>query len=131
MQYWQTLLVNPSGEKSMDDFAMAIDNSSKLVFSNTLKNKGWESAQLAGQPLDETVIKLKQDSGKDILIGSPSLIVQLTNLNVIDEYQLCIHPVIIGKSLPLFNKINKRTIFKLLKTKTFNSGAVVHYYKPS
>lgn len=129
MKFWQTLIKNPSGEKSMDDFAMAIDKIQKIVFSNTLKNTGWHSAKLATQSLEQTVTELKQQPGRDILIGSRSLIVQLTNLNLIDEYQLCVHPVVIGKGLPLFDKINDRTIFKLLKTKTFASGAILHYYK--
>jgi dihydrofolate reductase len=133
MQYWQTLLKDPSDEKTMNDFAVAIDKIPKIVFSHTLKNTGWDSAKLAGQSLEETVAALKRsgNSGsRDILIGSPSLIVQLANLHLIDEYQLCIHPVIIGKGLSLFENINDRTVFKLLKTKTFSNGAVLHYYEP-
>ena len=128
MQYWQTLIKDPSGEKSMDDFAMAIDKISKIVFSHTLKNTGWDSAELATQPVEVTVTELKRQPGSDILIGSRSLIAELTNLNLIDEYQLCVHPVLIGKGLPLFDKINDRTIFKLIKTKIFNSGAIILYY---
>ena len=131
MQYWQTLLTNPSGEKSMDDFAAAIDRVPKIVFSHTLKNTEWDSAKLSNQSLEEKVSELKQQAGKDILVGSRSLIIQLMNLNLIDEFQLCIHPVVIGKGLPLFDKIKDRTIFKLLKTKTFGSGAIVLYYEPT
>src|SRR5664279_6346387 len=47
MQFWQTLLRNPSGEKSMDDFAISIDKIPKLVFSRTLKDTNWNSAKLA------------------------------------------------------------------------------------
>jgi dihydrofolate reductase len=129
MQFWQSLIKNPSGEKSMDEFAMAIDKVPKIVFSSTLKNTGWDSAKLADQPLEEMVKELKQQPGKNIFIGSRSLIVELTNLNLIDEYQLCIHPVIVGKGLPLFDNINDRTVFKLLKTKVFTSGAIIIYYK--
>ena len=129
MGFWKPLLENPSGEKSMDDFAVAIDKIPKIVFSHTLKNTDWESAKLATQPIEELVSALKQQQGRDILIGSRSLIVELTNLDLIDEYQLCIHPVVIGKGLPLFDKINDRTVFKLLKTKTFASGAILLYYK--
>jgi dihydrofolate reductase len=128
MQYWQTLIKTPSGEKSMDDFAMAIDKVPKIVFSHTLKNTGWDSAKLADQPLKEMVKELKQQPGRNIFIGSRSLIVELTNLNLIDEFQLCIHPVIVGKGLPLFNNIHDRTIFKLIKAKIFNSGAIILYY---
>ncbi len=136
MEYWQTLVKNPSGEKSMDDFAMAIDKIPKIVFSHTLKNAGpiaigWESAKLANQPIEEEVLELKQQSGKDILVGSRSLIIQLMKLNLIDEYQLCVHPVVAGSGLPLFENINDRTILKLIKTKTFSGGAVTLYYEPT
>lgn len=131
MQYWQTLLKNPSGEKSMDDFAMAIDKIQKIVFSHTLKNTEWDSAKLANKSLEEMVLELKQQSGRDILVGSRSLIIQLMKLNLIDEYQLCVHPVVTGSGLPLFENINDRTILKLIKTKTFSSGAITLYYEPS
>lgn len=107
MQYWQPLLKNPSGEKSMDDFAIAIDKIPKIVFSHTLKNTGWDSAKLANKPIEETVKELKQQSGRDILVGSRSLIVNLMNLNLIDELKLCVHPVVVGKGLSLFEKINE------------------------
>jgi len=131
MQYWQTLLKNPSGEKSMDDFAMAIDKIPKIVFSHTLKNTEWDSAKLSNKSLEEMVLELKQQPGRDILIGSRSLIIQLMKLNLIDEYQLCVHPVVAGSGLPLFENINDRTILKLIKTKTFSSGAITLYYEPS
>jgi dihydrofolate reductase len=131
MQFWQTLLKNPSGQKSMDDFALAIDKIPKIVFSHTLKNTEWDSAKLATKEIEKEVFELKQQPGKDILVGSRSLIIQLINLNLIDEFQICIHPMIEGKGLPLFDKIKDRTIFRLLKTKIFDSGAMVLYYKPT
>jgi dihydrofolate reductase len=133
MEYWQTLLKNPSGEKTMDDFAMAIDKVPKIVFSHTLKNVEWESARLTNRAIEEEVLELKQSrngGGKNIFVGSRSLIMQLMKLNLIDEYQLCVHPVIVGNGLPLFEKINDRTILKLMKTKIFSSGAVTLYYEP-
>jgi len=130
MQYWQTLLKNPSGEQSMDDFAVAIDRIPKIVFSNTLQNTEWNTAKLASNEIEKEVSVLKQQAGKDILVGSRSLIIQLLNLNLIDEFQICIHPMIEGKGLPLFDQIKNQTIFKLLKTKTFASGAIILYYEP-
>ncbi len=131
MQFWQPLIKNPSGEKSMDDFATAIDNVPKVVFSHTLKNTEWDSARLANKPIEEEVEELKQQSGKDIFVGSPGLIVALTQLHLIDEYQLCVHPVIAGKGLPLFKNIHDSVNLKLLKTKIFDSGAVILYYEPA
>lgn len=130
MEFWRTLAENPSGEKSMDDFAIVMDNTPKIVFSHTLKNVDWKSAKLANRGLEEEVSALKQQSGKDIFVGSRSLIIQLMKLNLIDEYQLCVHPVIAGGGLPLFENINDRIVFKLIKTKTFGSGAVTLYYEP-
>ena len=113
----------------MDDFALVMDQVPKIVFSHTLKNLDWESAHVAKGDLIEEVTKLKQQPGKDIFIGSPSLIVQGTNLNLIDEYQLCIHPVIAGKGLPLFKNIQERSVLTLLKTKSLGSGATIMYYR--
>jgi len=131
MKYWQMLVKNPSGEKSMDDFALAIEKIPKIVFSHNLKNTEWDSAKLANQPIEDIVKELKQQSDKDILVGSRSLIIQLMNLNLIDEYQLCVHPVVAGSGLQLFENINHKTILKLIKTKTFSGGAIVLYYEPT
>ena len=130
MEFWRTLLENPSTEKSMNDFAAAINKIQKIVFSRTIKTVEWESATLAKRELKEEVLELKQQSGKDIFVGSRSLIIQLINLGLIDEFQLCIHPVVAGKGLPLFENINDRTIFKLVKNKTFQNGAIILYYQP-
>ena len=129
--YWPSVVKNPTGIKSMDEFAVAIDNIPKIVFSNTLKNVEWKTAKLAKRDIKEEVLELKQQAGKDIFVGSPSLLVALTNLNLIDEFQLCVHPVIVGSGLPLFKNIKDKTILKLLKTKSFSSGAITLYYDPA
>lgn len=131
MQFWQPLLKHPSGEKSMDDFAIAIDKIPKLVFSYSLKTTDWDSADLAGQSLEQTVSELKQQPGKDILVGSWSLIRQLMQQNLIDEYQICVHPVVAGGGSPLFENTNERTVLKLIKTKIFIGGAVTLCYQPA
>jgi dihydrofolate reductase len=130
MQFWQTLLKSPSGEKSMDDFAVSIGKIPKLVFSNTLKEADWDSANLATMPLEEEVLELKQQPGKDILIGSRSLIIQLLNSKLIDEFQICIHPIIEGKGLLLFDEVKNRIILKLARTKLLSSGCIVLNYQP-
>ncbi|RZL13194.1 MAG: dihydrofolate reductase [Pedobacter sp.] len=109
MKFWQQFLTAPSGEKDMDNFAVSIDKIHKIIFSNTLSAKDiqWDSANLADKPLEEVIKELKKQPGRDILIGSRSLIVSLTNFNLIDEYQFCVHPVVVGKGLPLFDKLNE------------------------
>ena len=130
MQFWQELLEKPAGKKSMDDFAIAIDKIHKLVFSSSLKDTGWNSAKLAEKSLAENLLEFKQQPGKDILIGSRSLIIQLLDSNLIDEFQICIHPVLEGKGLQLFDQLKNRRMLKLLRTKIFKSGAVILYYQP-
>ncbi|MEO6732789.1 MAG: dihydrofolate reductase family protein [Ferruginibacter sp.] len=131
MEYWRTVVENPTGNKATDEFALIMDNVPKIVFSHTLKNVEWKSAKLANRAIDEEVLELKQQSGKDIFVGSRSLIVQLMKLNLIDEFQLCVYPIVAGGGLPLFENVNDRTIFKLIKTKTFTGGAIILYYEPT
>ena len=70
MEFWRTILENPSEEKTMNDFASAIDDIPKIVFSHMLKTVDWQSATLAKQDLKEEVLALKQQAGKDIFVGS-------------------------------------------------------------
>ncbi|MBO9682094.1 MAG: dihydrofolate reductase family protein [Flavisolibacter sp.] len=133
MEYWKTVVENPTGNKAMDEFAVTFDKIPKLVFSHTLKKIEWETAKLAKRGLEEEVVELKQSrngGSKDILVGSPGLILSLMKLNLIDELQLCVHPVVVGSGLPLFKDMNNRVQFNLLKTKTFNCGAIILYYEP-
>ena len=129
MEYWRPMVSQPTGSPSMDNFALAIHKILKIVFSRTLKNVDWESARLADQDIETVVVALKNQSGKDILACSPSLIVTLTKLHLIDEYQICLHPVVAGGGLPLFRDIDERFGLQLVHTKTFNSGAVILYYR--
>ena len=129
--YWPLVVKEPTGNKPEDDFAVLIDNFQKIVYSRTLKDVTWKNSELKSEINKEELIELRNKTGKDLLVGSPSLIAQLTNLKLIDEYQLCIQPIILGKGLILFKNITDRIDLKLTKTKAFKSGAVVHYYKPA
>jgi len=129
--YWPSVVKDPTGNKPMDEFAVLIDNISKIVYSRTLTNVDWKNTELKREIIKEEVLELKQQTGKDILAGSPSLIVALSQLELIDEYQPVVQPIILGSGLPLFKNIKDRIDLKLLKTKTFGCGAVAHYYEPT
>jgi dihydrofolate reductase len=137
--YWPSVVKKPTGIKATDEFAVLIDNISKIVFSRTLKNVdpiiiGWKNTKLKREVIKEEVLELKQSRNgrsKDIVVGSPSLIVACMNLNLIDEYQLSVQPTVLGGGLPLFKNIRDRVNLKLLKTKTFGCGAVTMYYEPA
>lgn len=131
MEYWRTIVKNPTGNKDTDGFAVVMNGITKIVFSHTLKSVDWHSAKLAQRTIQEEVSQLKKQNGSDILVGSRSLIMQCLQLNLIDELQLCIHPVVAGNGLPLFEQIKDKTVLKLAKTKAFEGGAVILYYIPT
>lgn len=128
--YWPTIVKTPTGNKPTDDFAVLIDDIPKIVFSRTLKSVVWKNTELKNEIIKEEISALKQQAGKNIFAGSPSVIVALTQLGLVDEYQICVHPVVAGKGLPLFKGISNSINLKLLKTKTFGCGAVSLYYEP-
>ncbi len=132
MEYWRSVLQNPTGQKAMDDFALVMDRVPKIVFSRTLKTLDWDSARLAAKSLEEEVASLKNsgsEENKNIYVGSPGLIAALTQLGLIDEYQVCIHPFILGKGLTLFKNIRQQVALSLQGTKTFGSGAIILFYQ--
>lgn len=132
MQFWEELVKNPSGNEAMDAFARTIDDiPDKVVFSRTLNQVGWRNARIAKQSLADEIREQKMRSGKNILIGSRSLVVQSLNEGLVDEFQLCIHPVIVGNGLSLFSNIDSKIHLNLVKTKTFRCGALVCYYEPA
>jgi dihydrofolate reductase len=129
--YWPSVVKKPTGNKPMDEFAVLIDNISKIVYSRTLKHVDWKNTTLKKEVIKKEIIELTQQSGKNILVGSPGLIVAFTQLDLIDEYQLGVQPTVLGSGLPLFKNIRDRIDLKLLKTKTFGCGAIFLYYEPA
>ena len=129
--YWPSVVKDPTGNKPMDEFAVLIDNISKIVFSRTLKNVQWKNTKLKKGIIKEEVLELKQHADKNILVGSPSLIVAFSQPDLIDEYQLAVQPIVLGRGLPLFKNVTSSVNLKLLKTKTFDCGAITLYYEPT
>ena len=128
---WPPIVQKPTGNKAMDEFAVLIDEIPKVVFSHTLENVAWKNARIAQGDLSKEVLELKQQPGKDLLAGSPSLIAALMQYGLIDEYQFCVQPIVLGSGLPLFKNINDRIDLQLIKTKTHGSGVVTLYYEPA
>lgn len=129
--HWPAIVKNPTGIEATDDFAVLMDSATKIVFSRTLKDVTWQHSVLKHEINKDEILALKQQAGKDLVAGSPSLIVALANLGVVDEYQININPIVLGSGLPLFKGIERRIDLRLLKTKSFTCGAVLHYYEPA
>jgi dihydrofolate reductase len=129
--YWPTVVKDPTGVKAEDDFAVLIDNVQKIVFSRTLKGVEWKNSELKKEIVKEEILELKRQKGKDILVGSPSLITAFAQLGLVDEFQLGVQPILLGSGLSLFKNIKDRIDLKLIRTKTFGCGAVFFYCEPT
>ncbi|PZR30076.1 MAG: dihydrofolate reductase [Citrobacter freundii] len=127
--YWPAIVKAPTGEQSTDDFAKAIDDVGKLVFSRTLKKVEWRNARIATGSVEDEIMKLKCQPGKDLFVGSPGMIVTAINLQLVDELWICVHPAIVTSGLSLLKNIQERIDMKLLKTRTFGGGAVLLNYE--
>jgi dihydrofolate reductase len=129
--YWHDVAVNQSETEVINEFARTFDAIPKIIFSTTLQSVEWNNTTLLRSNLQEEIMKLKQQPGKDISIGSISIASQLTQLGLIDEYHFVIHPVITGKGPRLFElEVMKDNLqLELIGSKTFHSGVVALHYK--
>ena len=130
MEYWRSVVENPTGNKAADEFAVVIDNIHKIVYSRTLDSVDWKRTEIKREIVKEEIQELKRLEGKSILVGSPSMIIAFAKLGLVDEFQISVHPAVVGTGLQLFKNISDRIDLKLLKTKTFDCGAVALYYEP-
>lgn len=124
--YWPAQANNPSASEKNANFSRWLDEIPKVVFSTTLDKVEWKNSRLVKRDLAGEVSKLKQQSGKPILIlHSSSVAQECIKHDLIDEYWLTIHPLTLGSGLPLFKE---RVNLKLLDSRTFNSGEVYLHY---
>ena len=126
--YWHDVAVNQSETEVINEFARAFDFIPKIVFSTTLKSVEWNNTTLLHSNLREEIIKLKEQPGKNIAIGSLNVASQVAGWGLIDEYRLVFHPVIAGKGPRLFESVENLTL-KLVGSKTFRSGVVALHYE--
>ncbi len=126
--YWHDVAINQSETKTVNEFARTFDSIPKIVFSTTLKSVEWNNTTLLNSNLREEIMKLKQQPGKNIAIGSLNIASQVAQWNLIDEYHFVVHPVIAGKGPRLFESGGEHSL-KLISSKKFQSGAVALHYK--
>ena len=104
----------------------------KIVFSRTLETVEWNNSTLLHEINPDDIVALKHEAGKNIVIyGSASIVQALTACGLIDEYQLLVHPVVLGSGKRLFREGSDRTALRLVETKTFDSGVVLLTYQPA
>ena len=113
----------------MEPFARTIDAAKKYVVSSTLERVDW-NAELVRGDLGSAVRQLKQQPGKGLLVGGVKLPLALAELGLIDEYELVVHPRLVGHGPKLFAGLSKPINLRLVSRLEFASGAVVMRYEP-
>jgi dihydrofolate reductase len=138
-KFWRPAATDPSsvtdphrpGGRSPEHAAIAtwMNAATKLVFSRTLDDVSWNNARLV-RALDPTAIAtLKKNAGKTIMLfGSGSIVSQLTEHGLIDEYQLVVCPVFLGRGRPLLRDVTRRVALERIETRTYPSGDVLLRY---
>ncbi len=125
--FWPT----PAAAKSMPVVAERMNNLPKVVFSRTMDKAAWKNTKLVKDDLIGAIQRMKKESGEDMAImGSGSLVSQLAQHGLIDEYQIVAIPVALGKGRTMFEGIDAKISLKLTKTRTFKNGNVFLCYKP-
>ena len=122
----------PFAMKSMPDVAAGMNRMPKIVFSRTLDNASWQNSTLLKGDLATEMRKLKQESETGIVIlGSGSIVSQLAREGLIDEYQVVVNPIILGKGRTMFGGLEDELPLKLTKSRAFKNGKVFLCYEPA
>jgi dihydrofolate reductase len=125
--FWPT----PLAAQSNPIVVERMNNLRKFVFSTTLEKASWNNTTLLKGDVSTEVRKLKQAPGPDIVImGSGSIVAQLADAGLIDEYQIVLNPLVVGNGRTLFEGVKRKLPLKLARSRPFGNGNVVLFYEP-
>lgn len=119
--YWKTA----PGEAEVARFMNALP---KVVFSRTLENADWNNTRVAKGNIAEEIAALKQSKKDSYIFGSADLSAALMTLGLIDEYRICVVPVVLGRGTPLFKSSPEHFPLQLLSTQVLKNGGVILRY---
>jgi dihydrofolate reductase len=126
-RYWPT----PIADQHNPAVAAGMNSMSKVVFSRTLDQALWSNTRLVKGDLVSEIRKMKDETGPGMaVLGSGSIVAQLAPENLIDEYQMMVDPVALGKGRTMFDGIKEKLNLRLTKTRTFGNGKVFLRYEP-
>jgi len=126
--FWPTADENASAPEYEIEYARIWKCKPKVVFSKTLTQVGWNS-RLVRENVAEEVRRLKEQPGDDLSVGGAELAASFMRLGLIDEYDLYVHPVVLGGGKPMFGRLDNEIILQLVETRTFGSGVVLLRYQ--
>jgi dihydrofolate reductase len=126
--YWPT----PLAMKNQPEVARGINQQQKVVFSRTLNQASWSNTKLIKDDIVAATRRLKQEPGKPMtILGSGSIVSQLTQAGLIDGYQIVVNPVVLGKGRTVFEGVEDKLALRLTNTRTFGNGNVLLNYQRS
>ncbi len=126
--YWPT----PLASKNNPAVAEGMNRMPKVVFSRTLDKASWSNTKLVKSDMAAEIRKMKKESGPDmVILGSGSIVAQLAQEGLIDEYQIALKPVVLGQGRTMFDGIKQKLNLKLTKTRAFRNGSVMLWYEPA
>lgn len=129
-KYWQLKVADLSLRGEDLAFAHMMNHYAKIVFTNTLTKPEWNNSKVMNGNFEDEITALKKQPGRNIIVyGSGKLVSALMHGGFVDDYQLWVHPFILGKGKPLFNNLQERRDMTFHGTKTFPSGVILMHYQ--
>jgi dihydrofolate reductase len=124
-RYWPT----PEALKKDPIVAEHMNSAPKVVFSRTLKEALWNRTRLVSDDILAEIRRMKEQPGKDLtILGSGSIVAQATQADLVDEYEILLNPVILGKGKTMFDGVKERLKLRLTGSRTFANGNVLLHY---
>jgi len=127
-RFWPTADADPSSTVPMVEFARIWRDMPKIVFSRTLERADWNTT-VVRDVVAEEVLELKAQPGGDLALGGADLAAAFMRHDLIDEYRLYVHPIVIGQGKPLFQPADTKINLRLAETRTFGNGVVLLRYQ--
>jgi dihydrofolate reductase len=125
VSFWPT----KQAYEMMPEVAEAMNNFRKVVFSRTMEKATWNNTRLVKDNIVEEVRRMKSEPGKGmVLMGSGTIVSQLTQARLIDEYQFAVHPLVLGSGRTLFEGVKDPMPLKRINSRTFGNGNVLLTY---
>lgn len=126
--FWPTADADPASTGPMVEFARIWRDMPKIVYSRTLERAGWNTTIVRDVVVDE-VKALKAQPGGDLVVGGPDVAAAFMRHDLIDEYHIYVHPVLIGRGRPLFQPSDSAFDLRLAETRAFGNGVVLLRYE--
>ena len=128
---WPKVPDNPEVSAGEREYAKKLNAMKKIVFSRSMVKADWNNSSIYKEIKRDEIMRLKQMPGKNIIIyGSASIVKGLSEMGLIDEYQILVYPVLRGSGKRLFDSKEWKIALKLLNTDTYSSGVAAMSYAP-